>query len=426
MQRGMEALSPPGSTQGQLGIQRLAFSTSIFLLWFAAVFDPVGNLFQLRYLALGSALACITLDAVFRLRTKLRLDLRVTAIFYLAVVMPIHGLLLYVLRGGGAEFVDTSYIAAGILVLSSLLYVDRRYCDFGITAMQVSLWLLTATILAVYVLMFLEIDHRMISFFTESNVALISTREYGGISLPYIYFLASPMLIYLIGHEIDRLMKKPSLQTLALTAAAVFAFALSGTRAHMLISALFVPVYYFLMVRDKRPQTMLAYGVVLLGFAAYYGADVLRDFFSTKEDSNELKIQLLDMYSDAFSDPLMFFFGQGYNAHGWYAPLRDKLVGIEGASKTELTYLELIRVYGLVGAAIFFVLIVEVLRRVARVDDRFRWLYPSYLVFMVNAALNPYLFSTNGMLPLGLILAIISLPPAHPSESARTTAPGPR
>jgi len=33
----------------------------------------------------------------------------------------------------------------------------------------------------------------------------------------------------------------------------------------------------------------------------------------------------------------------------------------------------------------------------------------AFLISLANASLNPYLFSTNGLLPLGLILSLIYL-----------------
>lgn len=390
-------------------MKKIILYVGIHLLWFAAVFDPIGNLYQLRYIALGYALTC----ALFSISVQTLLDedkrLRNLLIVCISAFMPIYGLLLYSLRAGDAVFVDTSYLAAGVLLLTTLIYRNKDLCETGVQAMVFSLRLLTIVIIGVYVSLFLGINSDWVSFFTEGNAALVSSREYGGVTLPYILFLASPMIIYLIGYDIHRLVMDRSIFRLLICTQTLFAFALTGTRAHIIIALAYIPIYYLIMHSRNKVLTLIVTGVLGASLVVLINPHLISEFFSAKEASNELKIQLLDMYADSYSNPLTLLFGQGYNAHEWYLPLREKLEGIENASKTELTYLELIRVYGLIVSMFFFCLIAALTYRVAHINKEYKWFYPAFLIFMVNSAVNPYLFSTNGILPLALLVAIVSL-----------------
>jgi len=381
----------------------------IFPLWFAAVFDPVGNLGGLRYLSLGYAVVCITMFFTLRPVPGTDKGLRNLVILCMSLLMPAYGVMIYSYRGGSIAFDDTSYIAAGILLLTTSLYKDVDLCRIGVRALVFALRLLTAVIVYIYATVVLGYNYDWVRFFTEGNAALISTREYGSTVLPYIYFLASPMLIYLIGHDIHAFLRQRTPYRLAICLTTLFAFGLSGTRAHIILAIAYVPLYFFFLASPRRKVLIGALVVVLTLVALGTMPGLASEFFSTQEASNELKLQLIDMYEDVFAHPAMLVFGQGYNAHEWYGPLREKFAGIPGASKTELTYLELIRVYGLPLTVVFVALMFALAVQLARLREEFRWTLPAFVIFMCNAAVNPYLFSTNGILPLALLLAIVSL-----------------
>ena len=68
----------------------------------------------------------------------------------------------------------------------------------------------------------------------------------------------------------------------------------------------------------------------------------------------------------------------------------------EGASRTELTYFELIRVFGIP----FGVFIISYLLYIAsRMDNDTKI---ATIIILFQSFLNPYLFSSNGMLAIGL------------------------
>ena len=387
----------------------LPLALSAHLLWLAAVLDPIGYFFGLRYIALFYAAACIAVHVSLNGLPDSIHSIRIHLIMFMSIITPLYGLVIYSFNIRASEFTDTSYIASGILMITSLIYTDKSMCDVGIRALVFSLRLLTLIILTIFIYQFLGSNADWIGIFTESNSAIVSGREYAGVVLPYIYFLASPMLIYLIAYEVHKLNSSFRCYRVVFCLASIVALALSGTRAHIILAIAYIPIFYALVYSTNKFIVSLGIGTGFVLILLVGGTDLFGEFFSLDETSNSMKVGMLANYNEIFDHPLSLLFGQGYNASEWSRPFREMIDVDDKASKTELTYLELIRVYGLVFAIPFFILFFIILRKSAQLPNEYRWLYPAFVVYMIDSALNPYLFSSNGMLPLGLIVSIITL-----------------
>lgn len=330
--------------------------------------------------------------------------------------MPLYGVVLCIIRGGnGLDFIDTSYIGAGILISLALIYRNIEMCMIGVRVLVIALRLLVFTIISIYILVLIDSNELLINIFTERNVALISSREYAGITLPYIYFFASPMLIYLISYDANELFKRIEIRTIFMVLSSTLALALSGTRAHILIALLFIPFFYVIIYSRNKFKLSLTMAVLALIFMSTINIEIFGAFFSSSEDSNGHKIGMLPVYLDIFNDPFTILFGQGFNAHAWSYPLKSILSTDQAASRTELTYLEIFRVYGFMIGISFVAMLFCCVNKLNSVVSDYRWLMPGFIIYLLNASLNPYLFSTNGILPLGLILGVISFCPKKTS-----------
>ena len=387
-----------------------ALAPMVALLWLAAIFDPVGKFLGIRFVALALALGGVAIIGIPALLQQRRFCLgwREAAVVCSLLWLPADGLLMYFIRGSDAPFIDTSYIAAGLLLTTTWLYVDARSTERGVQVMLLCLRMLALVVIAAYPALALAPDGGWLSPLSEGNVALFGFREYGGLTLPYIYFLASPMLVFLVAYEAQALRRAATTRRIGAYALAVFALGLSGTRAHLIIATLYLPVYFVVTSRSRyRVAVRLVAGILL--FAAVIGASsIVGEFFDTSETSNSMKIEALGSYVQIFSDPDVLLFGQGYNAHAWSSPLQQMIATENEATKTELTYLELVRVFGLLGSLPYFVLLVGIVRASSRLPAHMAWFRPAFVVSLINSSLNPYLFSTNGMLPMALLLALLA------------------
>jgi hypothetical protein len=382
---------------------------TIFLLWFASIYDPVGHLFGIRYIALILFLLCL-LILVINNKINLNFDgLQIYFILCYSFLLIFYGLIIYLFRGGWGEFTDTSYIAGGFLMLTTLLYFDKELYCFGVKTFILLLRSLAFLMLIIAFFDIFSLQNSWFSIFTEHDVALISYREYENIRFPYIYFLASPMLIYLLGHELYLTLENKNIKNIFLFISASISFIFSGTRSHIIICLLYLPIFLLLTNFRKYYKYAILITIFILSLILLSGdlMSLLASFFDKNEASNSIKLNMISKYEEIFSDDISLIFGQGFNAHEWSNSLREMIVLEDGATKTELTYLEIFRVFGIfIGTVVIFSLFYLILQS-SRMNDNLKWLYPGLVVFLINASLNPYLFSTNGLLPIALIIAIL-------------------
>ena len=384
---------------------------SIWILWMAAIFDPVGDL-RIRYLALFLSVICLCISGAFLDIFSSRVELRLLFVRYSLFLMPIWGSLLYVLRSGFNDvFIDTSYYASAVLALISLIYRDINLVRYSISAMLFSLRLLVFVVIFAQISIVFNLGLDWIQFFIDNNAALLGQRTYAEVTFPYIYFFASPVLVFLCAHEVDCLSRRPGFLHLLTALAALLALALTGTRAHILIAVSYLPFFIF-MKYGKQKTLWLGFSLLAsFVYLIFYGSDLLESFVSLQDESNALKVSFISKYFLIFDDFWSFIFGQGFNAHAWSGTFRSMIAFDIGASKTELTYLEVIRSFGIIVGGGYLVLLVVIVMRAYALSPHLRWLFPALVVFLVDCSLNPYLFSTNGILPLGLVLGAIAYDP---------------
>jgi hypothetical protein len=396
---------------------------AINTLWIAAVFDPVGKNLGLRYVALLLVLT-VLIERLLRktLQIPRRADGYTPLFLWFVLIIPAYGLIMYLIRGGGIEqrFIDTSYIGAAGLFGCSLVYFHGRSLSLGFAALRLALRMLAVAIITSLVFYELKLPIPIIGYLVENGAAFFGpTRAYGGRDFYYVYLIASPMLIYLVAQELWTFWDERKTSNLVWCVVAVVSLFLSGTRANMLIAVFILP-FLFLYRRwqwASIPAAIMVGAVCLLALD-FLGFHAIRHVFNLGEASNGIKLGFIKGYVQIFSDPVTLLFGQGFNAHVWSDIFGRMLPGgaYGSASKTELTYIEFVRVFGLLMSVAFVYLMVCFLTQLSTVDSRWRWMAPAVFVYFVVCALNPYLFSSNGMLPLGLCAVALQ---RHMEKSGR-------
>lgn len=383
----------------------------INLLWIAAVFDPIGHFFGLRYAAL-----ILVYVALFLRILNGGVSIKVGGVYfflfvYFVLIIPVYGVLMYLLRGAGGAFIDTSYIGAAVLFACSLVYLNPEGLRIGLESQKIALRMMAGTIIFCVFIYEVGLPIFLIGNFVEKGVAFFGPfRNYGGQNFYYMYFVASPMLIYLVVQEAWALFETKGRSQLFWCGMAVVALFLSGTRANILLAVFAVPfVYLWRRWGWAAIPAVLSLSAICLLMLHFLGVQAIGSMFDPQNESIELKLGFLAGYLKIFSDVVTLLFGQGFNAHVWSGTFGDMLPGgaYGGASKTELTYLEIIRVFGVFFGGLFFYLMLVFLKKLSEIDLSLRWMAPAVFLYMVGSAFNPYLFSSNGMLPLGLCAAAL-------------------
>lgn len=384
---------------------------AIYTLWIAAVFDPIGMMGGWRYTAL-LLVFLVLLIRLIRQDMVLRMDGYYFLYFvFFVLFLPAYGLIVSLLRGGvGDEFIDTSYIAAGVLFFCSLIYLKNDLISVGLRAQILALRLLSLAIVFSLIVYIQDFPLDWIYFFVMNGVAYFGTRTYGDVNFYYIYFIASPMIIFLMVYEAWRFIDKPSLRGVAFLTLPIVALFASGTRFNMLMAVFGVPV---LILWRKCRWALIIFGlpiaVILYVDSNTLGNDVIESMMDVNDVGISTKIGYLGAYAEIFSNPVTIIFGQGFNAHVWSKEFSSMVTGEDGArpSKTELTYIEFFRVFGVFVGMVFISIILLMIKRLNKCDSSNRWLGFAVFMYMLVSATNPYIFSTNGMLTLGLCAAIL-------------------
>jgi hypothetical protein len=241
--------------------------------------------------------------------------------------------------------------------------------------------------------------------FVFLDMAFIGERVYGGLNFPYIYFITSLALVFLVAHDAWRFFENKTIKEFVFLIISISALFLSGTRAAM-VASIMTPVMVIFWQKIGKisvPLTLFLF-ILLFALISVIGDSFVSDMVSLNDGSNNKKIAYIGHYLNIYSDPLTLLFGQGFNAHVWSDSVN--LIISEGASKTELTYLELVRVFGL-PVALFLMFSLFYLPFSSQiVHPSLLWVKPAIFIYLLVSFLNPYLFSMNGMLLLGVTLAV--------------------
>ena len=401
-------------------LRSLDFWTSLLLVMtvFAAVFDPAGVILPgVKY---GGALLFAVLSLLagwhnrFVALRQYEARKLIAYVVVFAVILPVYAVGVHFVRGdypGGpwrifvGTFVFLVLLVGGAAVSGASRRVEMVVV-IALTVLAVFIWIMPALDV------FLTRDQIDI-FGAEHHIWSYQFREYGSIKLPYLYYYTSPMLVLAVCYwgyrAIPATRRSREFAWLCVTLAAFF---LSGTRADMIVA---IVLAAFFLWQISRP--VFAVVVPLMTLLAFMGRQSLGqvvtshpgkpgDVSSLTAQSNATKLDYLHTYGHLFSQPLSLVFGYGTGSCLQSDALNQCL------PVTELTYIDTIRLFGLLGALAYAALFVYPLWRHL---SRSHYLFAGWLAYLTLAGVNPYIFSTNGMTTLAAVLLGAMVVPARRS-----------
>ena len=241
-------------------------------------------------------------------------------------------------------------------------------------------------------------------FVLDKGAAVYALRDYGKITMLMIFYKTSPLLVFPLSYFLYKIFidsqKKASFIQYLLTILIAITLFLSGTRANLL-SLFLIPLFYvgFFIYRKSKSWFVLITALGLLSFLLAFPS-FWNVIMNRHETSNIIKFGYLPSYADYFSGHLLsLIFGQGiggrFFAHGLHQYM----------DVTELTYLELIRIWGIPIAAVFGLILIWPLVKEIR-EKKLSHLFIAYLAYLFIAGTNPLLLSSTGMLVLVYVFSI--------------------
>lgn len=391
-----------------LSVARAAMGVVLLLFLVSCVFDPADRLFGLKVWLFLLAWM-INLALMISSRTLGRVPPALWAYTALFVMVPAISILKYMIADGSEPFEGFNLLKGYVLItLAPLLVMNRIDVMPRLCAV---LTLLALAVIGVFIALQIEPDfYAALYLFGETTgVVLVDTRDYGSdVTLLQVYFVTSPMLAMSIAYFFDRARKATTRRERwicwGLTALNVLGMLLAGTRNNIVVSLALPLLLWFVHSRRKALAAVLA-GVMALVLGMVF-VNELQAFFDPTEYSNGIKLAMLRDYANILSNPWTLLFGQGLGAYQFW-----EAKGIYFYI-TELTYFELMRNFGLFGAALMLALLVYPVVRLYldNRSSRDRTLAVAFGAYLVMCISNPNLFSSMGILILCVILGIIHLP----------------
>ena len=396
----------------QIKPANVAVRLLLFAFVVVCVFDPADQVLGAKgwlFLALWGATLAIGLSA----RDEVNIPIELLACVLLFILVPLLSITWYYLVSGTDPYEGFGLLKSYLLIsLAIVLVVNRIDIVPLLSGVLTLLALLTIT---VSIVLWLEPELFAIlqNIGQNTGVLLLNKRNYGSLSFTQVYFVTSPMLAISIPHYFDRAMSsrgRAKLVNFGLSAISIIAMFLVGLRNSMAVALVLPFVLWPLYTRRIALNEFRSLGTLVI--LALPLVDKLKMFLDPAETSNNTKLSYLSDYSEILHDPLTLLFGQGLGAYYEWSSAGTPGFEKTGANFyfiTELTYLELIRNFGVIGAAIMMFLLAYpiVSAFLVSVDRRPRALAVGFLAYLGMCATNPLLFSSLGMLILSAVLANI-------------------
>jgi hypothetical protein len=396
---------------------RWIFTLSFVGFIVSTLFDPADLALGLKVpLYAVTWLAGVTLCITRRDRVRFPPPLVIYVL--LMVGIPLASLAWYFLVDARAPFAGFQLYKAYVFIsVAILLYMTRTdLMPFLAGALTLLALMILATALVVLLVPALKLP--LYVFGNQFGIFSIDSRDYGsGLVLFQMYFVTSPMLALSVAYYFDRWRNEPGHRVRhgLLTLTSLVALVVAGTRNNILGAVLVIAGVLVVHYR-RKPLVIATLGVALIGGAAALSGQI-GILLDPTEVSNSVKLALVRDYGRILGDPVTLLFGRGLGAYEHWSR-GDLFI-------SELTYLEIVRNFGLIGGAIMIGLLIYpvvhgfILRRRSRSQSVLVG-YSAYLLMCIS---NPNLFSSMGMLILGVILANLFQEDAERRTSWRARAP---
>lgn len=228
----------------------------------------------------------------------------------------------------------------------------------------------------------------------------ISTRNFIGFEILSVFYLTSPLSIFVAGVFLQKFTKGVGnkLGSLCIFTCAISVLILSGTRMNMLSAIVITGFILIRRIWKTRYGKLLAVAITIFGVIAVM-LIISKLLSDTGEQSLEVKFTLAEAFNIQLSkDPWLLLFGEGPGATFDSLGVRGKL-----AVQSELTYLDLIRWFGIPFTIIILLIYLYPIKVIYSKRKNLEYasvLIVTYLLYMVIAGSNPLLITSTGMLAL--------------------------
>lgn len=351
--------------------------------------DPTG-----RVLGVKEILFVILLFLAFIILIEKHVSLPKSclAILLFCLATPVWGIVIAILQDNLSDWVYAFGQLKSFLFILIFLFLINLDFDDILKALFFSGTLIAICSVIIFIIAQINVDlFRLIyNQSTENSNIIISERSYYGFSVLGVYFKTGPFILFSYIYSLY-FYPNSSLRKVFVSLN-LFALLIAGSRTPMLMSILITVIY----IHDKQ---RIGYFLKFIFLCICIGGITYITYkLATErgETSNDIKLGDFSSYLQTISSNLTLLIGDGLGSV-FYAAGRGEFV-----SNTEQTYMDIIRIYGLlVGgiliSAVYYPLIFFMCDKIRDVLKYQRFIM-AYVLYMILAGTNPLLISSTGML----------------------------
>nr|WP_196216589.1 hypothetical protein [Flavobacterium sp. MC2016-06]MBU3858646.1 hypothetical protein [Flavobacterium sp. MC2016-06] len=364
--------------------------------------DPTDRIFHLK---MPLFVLVLFVWIISKSRSKIKYYKEYLIIIFFLLFITVFGISTAVVQG------DTDYAFAfgflkSMLILILLIVVVDTDLDIGKYIIKYSILIPIITFfiycLPIYnVVLFGEIYNYIV---VGTETMMIAQRNFYGYDVFMIYYKTSPMLIFPLSYYGSMTVRYGfTVKRLILILMFFLCLVISGTRANML-AGLGVIIYWVYIFLKERKNAFYSIMVFISAFTAII-MFALSLSFEKKEASAETKYGHFISIIDTFEDhPQYLLWGQGLGST-FYSIGGKRIV-----SQVELTYIELIRYFGIPLGLFFIIMMAYPIINITinkKVNIYNQYVIPAFWSYLFICGTNPLLVSSTGMLVMILMYSYI-------------------
>jgi hypothetical protein len=287
-----------------------------------------------------------------------------------------------------------------LILIYVMIYYNFDYCKAIINVlMLLNLFIIIIAVIYMFNIYPSLID-KLYAFGNKYSAFTVNTRSYGDINFCSIYFHSSPMLVLAIAYYSYKFIyNTKKIKYIILYLIAFLGMFLTGSRNNM-IFAILISIAVWLVYSKKKSHIVIL-SVIAVSILLIFNKDVIISMFSTGDASNNTKIQTVIEYFAFFNEnPITLLLGQGIGGT-ILSPIRGNIF----ITISELSYLDILRWFGLFGGLVVLILMFYPLINIIKCKQKNNyWIAIAYGAFLTMIILNPFFFNSVGITIYAIIV----------------------
>lgn len=373
------------------------------LLVLILLMDPTDRVFHLK---IPLFILVIFGWMILRSRSKIKYYKEYLVIIFFLIFITIFGIFSAVAQGDSTDYAFAFGFLKSICILFLLIIVVDMDIDIGKYLTKYSIFIPLTTFVIYYLPLYnVTLFGQVYNYLgMEKETIMIANRNFYGYNVFMIYYKTSPVLVFPLSYYCSVVVRQGfTVKRMILISMFFVCLLVSGTRANML-SALCVIIYWIYIFLKEKKNAFYSLVVFISMFTAIT-MFALSLSFKEKEASSETKFGHYVSLMNNFEDhPQYLLWGQGLGSR-FYSIGNHRFT-----SQVELTYIELIRYFGIPLGLFFIIMIFYPMINIVinkKINAYNQYIIPAFGTYLFICGTNPLLISSTGMLIMIIMYSYI-------------------